>query len=147
MGWTFYNSSGQRLQTFGFVAATQAEMEAGSSTTAYVTPGRTHNHPGVAKVWCVWGADAAIDDSYNVASITDTGPGDWTVVVDTDFSSINWAPVAYYARNAGSNDDHMLQTDDATTAGGFTTVIVDLGTGADVEDSAGITSMAGFGDQ
>jgi hypothetical protein len=30
-------------------AATQAEMEAATSTTVFVTPGRAQNHPGVAK--------------------------------------------------------------------------------------------------
>jgi len=86
MGWTFYNSSGQRLQTFGFVAATQAEMEAGSSTTAYVTPGRTQHHPGIAKAYCrVATAGTLATGDYNVSSITDEGTGDRTIVWDTDF--------------------------------------------------------------
>ena len=76
MGWTFYNSSGQQLRNTGTVLATQAEMEAGSSIAAFVTPGRTHNHPGVAKAWCKWNNDGTIagsinyPDSYNIASIT-----------------------------------------------------------------------------
>jgi len=93
MGWTFYNASGQRLQTFGFVAATQAEMEAASSTTAYVTPGRTQNHPGVAKVWCqiVQNGSLASPD-YGVASVTDTATGNRTIVFTTAFSSIVYSP-------------------------------------------------------
>jgi hypothetical protein len=52
MGWTFYNSSGQQLRNTGTVLATQAEMETGTALTSFVTPGRTQNHPGVAKAWC-----------------------------------------------------------------------------------------------
>ena len=61
MSWTFYNSSGQQLRATADKAATQAEMEAASSTTAYVTPGRTQHHPGVAKAWCTTNAAGALE--------------------------------------------------------------------------------------
>ena len=88
MAWTFYNASGQQLRSTGTVLATQAEMEAGSSIAAFVTPGRTQNHPGVAKGWCRITAAGAIESpDYNVASVTDTGTGNRTIVWDTDFST------------------------------------------------------------
>ena len=95
MGWTFYNSSGQRLQTFGFAAATQAEMEAAPSVTAYVSPGRTQNHPGVAKVWARWeqtGGTHTMGDSYNMTSMVDGGAAGYSdLTFDTDFSSGEYA--------------------------------------------------------
>ena len=88
MGWTFYNSSGQQLRNTGTVLATQAEMEAGSSIAAFVTPGRTQYHPGVAKVWARIKSDGTgTDADYNVADISDTGTGDRTVNYTTAFSS------------------------------------------------------------
>jgi hypothetical protein len=96
MGWTFYNSSGQRLSTFGG-AATQAEMEAGSSTTAYVTPGRTQFHPGVAKSWVSYdysGGTPGIMGSYNISSLGDDGTGHIQVNYDTDLSAAHGATVA-----------------------------------------------------
>jgi hypothetical protein len=70
------------------VAASEAEMEAASSNTVFVTPGRTQNHPGVAKVWARINFDgSATDGAYNVASITDTATGSRSVNYTTAFSS------------------------------------------------------------
>jgi hypothetical protein len=77
-------------------AATQAEQETGTSTTVYVSPGRQQFHASACKAWVVWGISSTIAASYNVASITDTGTGDWTIVIDTDFSSANYVTVAGY---------------------------------------------------
>jgi hypothetical protein len=88
MGWTFYNSSGQQLQTFGFATATQAEMEAGSSTTAYVSPGRTQYHPSALKVWGITGGGGDLKSlDFNVGSVTDTGAGDRMIIFTVAFSS------------------------------------------------------------
>ena len=80
--------------------ANQAEMEAATSNSAAVSPGRLHNHPGVAKGWCQIQADGTLSSpAYNIASITDTDTGNRTVVWDVDFSS------GVYAALAASNDD------------------------------------------
>ena len=69
-------------------AASQAQMEAASSTTVFDTPGRTQYHPGVAKAHVNILAAGGIDGtSFNTASVTDTGTGDRTWVFDTDFSA------------------------------------------------------------
>jgi len=95
LGWTFYNSSGQQLRNTGTVLATQAEMEAGSVLTSFVTPGRTQHHPGVVKASVRIAADGTIvSDDYNVASITDTGTGDRTIVWDVDFDNANYTVVS-----------------------------------------------------
>jgi len=95
MGWTFYNSSGQQLRNTGTVLATQAEMEAGTALTSFVTPGRSAFHPGSAKAWCMIEQNGTLSgtsypDVFNIDSVTDTGTGDRTVVWDTDFSSADY---------------------------------------------------------
>lgn len=78
-------------------AATQAQMEAASSTTVYSSPGRQHYHPAAAKTWAyvtVSGGTPTLQTSYNVASITDTGVGQLTITFTTAFSSANWSSVA-----------------------------------------------------
>lgn len=70
--------------------ADQSEMEAGSSTTLNVTPGRQHFHPSAAKFW-VKGINTTVNASYNVTSLTDNGTGDWTVTIANDLSSANYA--------------------------------------------------------
>lgn len=72
--------------------ADQGTMEAASSVTTAVTPGRVHFHPGVAKFWAqVTGAGTpALTTNYNVTSVADTNVGRMTVTIGTDFSSANW---------------------------------------------------------
>lgn len=76
--------------------ATQAEMEAASSTVRPVVPARQHSHPGHPKVWgkvTETGGNYAVSASYNLTSITDNGPGDITCTIATDFLSANYAVV------------------------------------------------------
>jgi len=72
------------------VAATQAEQEAASSTTVFVTPGRQQYHPSAAKAWAHWNAAATVSASYGLSSIGDNGAGNWTVNFATNFSSANF---------------------------------------------------------
>lgn len=84
-------------------AATQAEMEAASSTTVYAPPGRAHFHPAVAKAWCKWDVAGTVGASRNVSSVTDNGTGDWTVNFTTAFSSVDYAvALGFEAATAGS---------------------------------------------
>lgn len=77
-------------------AATQAEMEAATSTSVAVTPGRQQFHPSAAKVWIkadYSGGVPSITVSYGVSSITDTAVGRLTVTFTTAFSTANYASV------------------------------------------------------
>ena len=144
MGWTFYNSSGQRLQTFGFAAATQAEMEAATSVTAYVPPGRTQNHPGVAKAWVHWEmvGTHSIKASYNVDSVTDGGSvGNTDHVWGTDFSSINYVVVGGGEWDQGTIA--QVGANKATT--GMTTMQPNSANNAGIDGDNGM--LAAFGDQ
>jgi len=88
----------------GTAAATQTEMEAASSTTVMVTPGRVNFHPGVAKAWVSLNFPAGtptINASLNVSSLTDNGAGDFTVNFTTAFSSANYA-VAGFAKSSAA---------------------------------------------
>ena len=69
--------------------ASQAQMEAGTSTVVAAPPGRLHNHPGVAKAWVHYKTDTTTvnEESYNVTSLTDNGTGDTTVTFTTAFSA------------------------------------------------------------
>src|SRR3990167_1244436 len=63
-------------------AASQAEMDAASSTSVFATPGRTQYHPGVAKAWCKFNGTGTpgMTVSHNMdSSITDNGTGDYTL--------------------------------------------------------------------
>lgn len=72
--------------------ATQAQMEAASSTTVALNPNNTKWHPGVAKAWVNFNGTGtvAIRVNYNVTSVTDNGVGDYTVNFTTPMSSANY---------------------------------------------------------
>ena len=152
MSWTFYNSSGQRLQTFGFVAATQAEMEAGSSTTAYVTPGRTQHHPGVAKFWVDVDQTGTqgLRDSYNVGSFSDEGTGLTQINFTTYFSDTNYAIVfggADGVTNDASGNSVRVNAGKGTTSFQMGSAIENQTSGVSSYADAESLSAVGFGDQ
>jgi hypothetical protein len=75
-------------------AASQAEMEAGTSTTTYASPGRMQNHPGVAKAWGNIAANGTINASYNVASVVVSGTTStyiYDVTLTNAMASANYA--------------------------------------------------------
>lgn len=101
-------TSGQFLKTQGAAAnpvwadvaaaASQTEMEAASSTTVYASPGTVQNHPGVAKVWCVFNGASpdpiTPDASYGVSGTIAKGTtGTYTITFSKEFSSANYAVV------------------------------------------------------
>lgn len=76
------------------VAATQAEMEAGSAVNVYVSPGRSQYHPSAAKAWILFDGTTVtptVKASYNVSSLTDYGTGDWSVNFVVSFSSADYS--------------------------------------------------------
>lgn len=87
-------------------AAVQADQETGSSTAVAVVPGVQQFHPSAAKCWAyvtVSAGTPTLAVSYNVTSITDSGVGDLTITIATDFSSANWSSVAAIERTTAGN--------------------------------------------
>lgn len=127
-------------------AATQSDMETGTSTTAAVVPGRVQYHPGVAKMWAyisVSGGTPSLDASYNVTSITDTSAGNVTVTIATDFSSANYCAVAQAVTAGGAA--HMASVKTGQAAGSLVVRTALTSAGTDT-DNINIAVVA-FGDQ
>ena len=113
--------------TSSVAAATQAEMEAASSTTVYASPGRVKYDPGVAKVWCgvqISGGTPSVDGSLNVSSITDSGVGQYIVVHNVDFSSGSYACLVSVDGGASTTVIRGIMYDNAT-AGTTAVKVVD----------------------
>lgn len=73
-------------------AASQAQMEAASSNTVFVTPSNIKWSPHVAKVWLYFtnAGTPTIAASLNVSSLTDDGVGVTGINYTTAFSSANY---------------------------------------------------------
>ena len=146
MAWKFFNSSGQEIVSTaaGPSQATQSAIEAETNEDTYVPPDLIKNSPGVAKVWCKISAAGALQTGdYNVASVTDSGTGDRTIVFDTDFADTNYVPLshAYASTTLNIHPEHPTSS--------FATGSVDLNmyeTESNTADDRESTTVI-FGDQ
>lgn len=131
-------------------AASQAQMEAASSTSVYATPGRTQYHPGVAKFWgkvTYSGGTPTLAVNHNVAGIVDNATGECTFTIGTDFSGANYA-VAGAARasaTTGGNDRTFNVSNTTGQVAGTCRFQIHAG-GSSTTDPSEFYAV-GFGDQ
>lgn len=118
-------------------AATQAEQETGSSTSAFVSPGRQQYHPSAAKAWALLNSSGTIIAGYNVASSTHPGTGTYTVTFTTAFSS-----ASYVFQGTANGAAVVYSTNLAAGTVSYTTAGVTTGSGTDVAHMIVV-----FGDQ
>ena len=88
--------------------AVQSEIEAGSSTTLAVPPGRQQYHQSAAKAWALVenSGTYALASSYNITSVTDNSTGNCSVTIATNFSSTDYA-IAGSAISSGASDQQQ----------------------------------------
>jgi hypothetical protein len=147
MGWTFYNSSGQRLSTAAvpLTQASQSAIEAETNEDTYVPPDLVKNSPGVAKCWAnLRGTDtfARVED-YNVAGITDNATGNYKVTIATDFASAGQAVVLGVIDDSSARDTVVNQN--ATQSASLIDILTSDAAGT-AKDCIQV-SVAMFGDQ
>ena len=112
----------------------------GNSTT-------TNLQQGLAKCWVSFDGDTfGINDSFNVASMTDNGTGNYTVTFSNDFANIN------YSSNVNSTDRGAVITvyyqggDNAVGSHSFLTLIVSNTTGGGTNTDSNHCDVQYFGD-
>jgi hypothetical protein len=89
---------------FGTLAATQAEMEAASEVDAYSSPGRQHFHPAHPKAGGNFdgtGTPAFRSGDVGMGTITDNSTGNFTLSLDTAFSSTDYWITAWAQNSTG----------------------------------------------
>jgi hypothetical protein len=74
------------------LSTNQDGVEAGTALDKFVSPGLMQYHQSAAKAWCSFNSAGTTAGAYNITSITDTGTGNLTANIATDFSSANWTP-------------------------------------------------------
>lgn len=136
--------------------ATQSAIEAETDEDTYIPPDLLKHHPGAAKFWCKFDGTSAgpitPDLDYNVVDVTDNGTGDYTINIDTDFSTADYSPYGFVRSGGGIVSNQRLINIDATTnptAGAIRVqcLLVRDGTDNNQFDDAEIVSVGGFGDQ
>ena len=101
----------------------------------------------VIKAWINFNGTGviAINDSFNVTSITDNGTGDYTITWDTDFANINYAIVAMGRRD--TNDDISIAIKFGGTYAVGSVQIQVVAASAYVAKDASIVNILAMGDQ
>lgn len=82
--------------TVTVTAAVKADQTTATSTAVAVVPAVQQNHPSAAKCWgyvTFSGTTPTLQVSYNVASFTRNGVGDYTIVMTTGMTSSNYCVV------------------------------------------------------
>lgn len=131
--------------------ATQADMEAASSSTKIVPPSLIKSHPGVAKAWgliTVTAGVPALTVGYNISSITDGGVGNFTVNFTTAFSSSDFAAVVSAVNGAAQNQVFSIETHTRTTGSVLVRVFKAENTGSTDRSAFDCSfTIACYGDQ
>ena len=130
--------------------ADQTAQEAGTATDQSVTPSTQQFHPSAAKVWGKAAVSAGVPSlsvSYNMTSITDTGDGDLTATIATDFSSANWACLATVEFTGSGNADRFVQIKNATQTAGVVEFTSMTKNDSSNPSDPNAWHWAGYGDQ
>jgi len=121
-------------------AASISVVAEGGSTT-------TNLQQGLAKSWVSFDGDTfGINDSFNVASMTDNGTGSYTVTFANDFANIN------YSSNVNCTDRGAVITvyyqggDNAVGSHSFLTLIVSNTSGGGTNTDSNHCDVQYFGD-
>ena len=126
--------------------ATQAQQETGTSLVTTVTPGRQHFHASAAKAWGQFDSGGNVAGSYNVTSITDSGTGNWSVTIGTDFSGATYSVVAWGGHIGGATA--LIYYTSAIAAGSFSILTARNDSGAAGDpDTPNAVFFIVFGDQ
>jgi hypothetical protein len=128
-----------------YIVGAPSEAPTGSNYALWVDSGDARFdgeiiHSSVAKAWCrITAPGALVSGSFNVASITDTGVGNRTIVWDTDFADVN-----YTVNTSAAAGVYQFYPMDSQATGSIrlTTYSDD---GPALEDGA--TSSVAFGEQ
>ena len=123
--------------------ATQSALEAETNEDTYPPPDQIKHSPGVAKSYCrITDPGALGGGSYNVASVTDTGVGNRTIVWDTDFANTQYSLV-----NTNADNDGIQVFESDSFAVGSVRMSIYQSHNASITSEDAASSTVVFGDQ
>lgn len=144
---SYVKASGAAIVPASF--ASSAEVKTGTEAAKSVAPNTIIAHEGVIKGWVTFvGSSVTTDltgvsDSFNVASVTDNGAGDYTVAWATDFGNANYCLMGLVLQGGDSEDPRVLVVN--TVDAGSTRVKVSTGGTFSAQDRT--VYLAAIGDR
>jgi hypothetical protein len=98
---------------------------------------------GSAKAWFEMGADFLLDDSHNIASMTDDGTGLFTYTYTNNMSSANYAPNAGPTGGARNTVFIWVETTSLTSSGAAASMGTQNGGSTALADSENCMALHG----
>ena len=97
----------------------------------------------IVRGWChLSGATWTIDDDFNVTSITDNNPGDFTITWETDFNSATYVVAgAAIAAIAGNALGIVEVTDTAKSAAVVRIAVINTTTGGETDANVSVVAI------
>jgi hypothetical protein len=77
---------------------------------------------GLAKLWCNWAGSATVNNSFNTASVTDNGTGNFSINTTSAFANVNYCR-AGFAVNTGGSSGVVINSSTSITQTDSTTVV------------------------
>ena len=124
----------------GFVATDQIRGNTSAGSTTVVGEGGTNTtnlQQGLCKAWIhlTGSGTPAAADSFNVASITDTATGRYTINIATDFGNANYTCAGMSGNDGTTTGDRGQVIDLTPTAGAFALRNIDTDSTNPVDDT------------
>lgn len=128
--------------------ATQAQQEAASNTSVFVSPGNQHQHPTACKAFIRHIPGGTTQETYNITSATDTNVGRCVITIANDFAAASYVQLCAASTAGASPGTNQLCAyilNGSITAGVTEVMTVDVDAGATLVDPAS-WYWAAFGD-
>jgi len=107
-----------QLNVAAVTQATKGALEAETNENTYAPPDLIKNSPGIAKVHGkIDSGQALMTGSYNIATVTDNGTGDYTVNFDVDFSAATFTSVGIAVNAGRAAEDRVVQVGGSPAVG------------------------------
>ena len=73
-----------------------------------------------SKLWCNWAGSATVNNSFNTASVTDNGTGNFSINTTNAFANVNYCRAGFVINTAGTsgaliNSSTTITQTDSTT--------------------------------
>ena len=109
-------------------AADLAKFPSATSVTVNSEGGAvtTNLQQGLAKLWCNWAGSATVNNSFNTASITDNGTGNFSVNTTNAFANVNYCRAGFAVNTAGTSGVLLDSTTTITQTDSTTVISIEV---------------------
>ena len=81
---------------------------------------------GSAKLWCNWAGSATVNNSFNTASVTDNGTGNFSVNTTNAFANVNYCRAGFVVNTQGTSGSCINSSTSITQTDSTTVISIEV---------------------